>query len=406
MRRHRREHGKKSMSIAECLIKGIVGACILFVGGMLVMFERSHSSGGTMFQSLINPGNGGGVASLRQVSVPTKPLRLKVAFAITITKDGNFQDGAAVLAYSIHKAFEGEKNLDLSLVAFVHPNVTTSRGPLTQLGYHVIEVPTPINVAAIKFEFLREHIDKNGCCGAAELIKISSYRLLQYDRVVHLDADVEVIRPFMRELQLNKSLVYTTDPNMASHKGADKMPVQGGFLIIRPSMEDYNAIIDTIMTTKFFQGGAWGGSKIGWFWGGMTVQGILPYYYRIVSNSTRMEMLDRCYFNTMADVPECITQQVDDVFSAHFTVCQKPWACYSAKDINPLCGALHDRWFDLRRGTEAWYGVPVTEKACPKFGHKHYKRMQLDNARLPPDRPFFVPDTSPDLLAPTAAARF
>ena len=59
---------------------------------------------------------------------------------------------------------------------------------------------------------------------------------------------------------------------MATHKGEDRMPVQGGFLVLKPHLEDFKAIIRTLMTTEFFQGSAWGGSKIGWFWGGMTVQ--------------------------------------------------------------------------------------------------------------------------------------
>jgi hypothetical protein len=122
-----------------------------------------------------------------------------------------FQDGAAVLAYSIMK-YANASSYDISLIAFIHPNVTTSRPGLRQLGFHVIEVPTPVNTSAIEFPFLRDHIDKNGCCGAAELIKLTSYRrelltlfgivhltsfcylpylcrLLQYHRVIHLDAD-------------------------------------------------------------------------------------------------------------------------------------------------------------------------------------------------------------------------
>jgi hypothetical protein len=75
--------------------------------------------------------------------ISNKPKQRRIAFAITITKDGSFQDGAAVLAYSIYHA--NMTNLfDISLVAFVHPNVTTSRPILTRLGYHVIEVQTPI----------------------------------------------------------------------------------------------------------------------------------------------------------------------------------------------------------------------------------------------------------------------
>ena len=402
MRSQRASRSRRSIGMSLGYIVKFLAIGVLFFVGVLVIHVRQDRT--------LGQGDGGGHAaaigakpSLRQATKKVSD-KLKVAFAITITKDGNFQDGAAVLAYSIFRAFEREP-VEVSLVAFVHPNVTTSRPPLTQLGFHVIEVPVPINIPKIKYKFLREHIDKNGCCGASELIKLSSYRLLQYDKVVHLDADVEVVKPFMNELKLNKSLVYTTDPNMASHKGEDKMPVQGGFLIIKPDMDDYNKIIDTLMTTQFYQGSAWGGSKIGWFWGGMTVQGILPYYYRKISSPDRMQVLDRCYFNTMADVPECITQQVDDVTSAHFTVCQKPWACFKPP-INRLCGDLHQRWYELRAGAEAWYGVPVAENACPKGGHKHYVHMQLAGARLPQDNAFFVPDTSLDRLEPTAAGRF
>lgn len=138
--------------------------------------------------------------NIPHISIPPRP---RLAFIITITKDGFFQDGAAVLAYSIIKTTRNSA-FDISFIAFVHPNVTTSRVGLRRLGFHVLEVPTPVNISAIKFQFLREHIDKNGCCGAAELIKLTSYRyiswlfplhgliilrLTQYDRVIHLDAD-------------------------------------------------------------------------------------------------------------------------------------------------------------------------------------------------------------------------
>ena len=64
--------------------------------------------------------------------------RRKIAYAITITKDGDFQDGAAVLAYSIYLASKNGHE-DISLISFVHPNVTTSRPVLKQLGFHIID---------------------------------------------------------------------------------------------------------------------------------------------------------------------------------------------------------------------------------------------------------------------------
>lgn len=159
-----------------------------------------------------------------------RPVRRRIAYAITMTKDGPFQDGAAVLAYSIMKISKS-KDYDTSLVAFIHPEVITSRPILRKLGYHVIECPTPINTTAIKFDFLREKINKNGCCGAAELIKLNSYRLLQYDRVVHIDADTFFLNPIDELFSRNYSLIYTTDPNMASYKKKiEQFPVQGGFI--------------------------------------------------------------------------------------------------------------------------------------------------------------------------------
>ena len=147
------------------------------------------------------------------------------------------------------------------------------------------------------------------------------------------------------------SLIYTTDPNMATHKGEDKMPVQGGFIVLRPNMQDFRNIIETLMTTEFLIGGGWNRSKIGWFWGGMTVQGILPYYYNRVTAPNRSQIIDRCIYNTMADSDECLKRSISEVKSAHFTVCQKPWMCYKTY-YNSLCEDLHKSWFQLRRDAE------------------------------------------------------
>lgn len=36
-----------------------------------------------------------------------------------------------------------------------------------------------------------------------------------------------------------------------------------------------------VKTTPHTPAGGWGGSKVGLFWGGITVQGLLPYYYEV-----------------------------------------------------------------------------------------------------------------------------
>jgi hypothetical protein len=296
----------------------------------------------------------------------------------------------------------------VSLIAFVHPTVVRARKVLTKLGYHVIETPLPINISAIPFRFLREKINLNGCCGASELIKLNSYRLLQYDKVVHMDADTILLKSMDNILSSPYSLQYTTDPNMATHKGIDKQPSQGGFLVMTPSETDFRLLIDTIMTTEFKRGGAWNGSKIGWFWGGMTVQGILPYYYNRVAQSNRSLIIDRCLYNTMADSSECLEVPTADIVSAHFTICQKPWTCYANKP-NSMCKFLHHKWFETRQLAEAYFGIPVIPNACDfsyrtmkKSGDGKYNSMLLDRVNLSPNRvqQHPIPDQSPNILVP------
>jgi lipopolysaccharide biosynthesis glycosyltransferase len=332
-------------------------------------------------------------------------LKKRIAYAITITKDGSFQDGAAVLAYSIMKLYKDNKKISdsysISFIAFVHPMVIKARKQLKKIGYHVIETTTPINSTAIKYEWFREHIERNGCCGASELIKLNAYRLTQYDKIVHLDADVIVLQIFNELYNNDYSLIFTTDPNMADNrdlKNKEKLPVQGGFLVIKPSIDDYLNLVNIMLTTEFVLDRGWNNSGVGWYWGGMTIQGLLPYYYYLVSSPKRIKMVDRCLYNTMADTKESEAQSIDEIKSSHFTVCQKPWTCRGWDKDEGLCGALHRKWFQLRKEAAIFYGIPSTD-ACPQSG-EHYVQLDFSDAILPTKYDFFVQDESPDVLLP------
>lgn len=111
------------------------------------------------------------------------------------------------------------------------------------------------------------------------------------------------------------------------------------------------------MNTEFRKYHGWNSSHIGWYWGGMTVQGILPYYYHRLSDPSRTHIVNRCYYNTMADTEECMWQFVQNVKSAHFTVCQKPWGCWMSMKDNVLCHDLHQTWFQYRQEAEIFYGL-------------------------------------------------
>ena len=75
--------------------------------------------------------------------------------------------------------------------------------------------------------------------------------------------------------------------------------------MIKPSLADYQRIIDIVVEGDYRGSAAWGGTRIGWFWGGRTIQGVLAYYYTNQTDASRSVRLDRCRYNTMADTDEC-----------------------------------------------------------------------------------------------------
>lgn len=76
------------------------------------------------------------VQGLRAEGPATRRAQQKprVAYAISVTADGPYMDGAAVLAHSIREASETSQ-YGIDLIALVFPNVTTSRVALERSGW-------------------------------------------------------------------------------------------------------------------------------------------------------------------------------------------------------------------------------------------------------------------------------
>ena len=55
---------------------------------------------------------------------------------------------------------------------------------------------------------------------------------------------------------------------------------------------------------------------------------------------------------------------------------------------NPLCAAIHRRWFELREEAEGYFGMPVQRKPCGGGNNdkKKYIPMAIDKAILPVSR--------------------
>ncbi len=266
-----------------------------------------------------------------------------------------------------------------------------------------------------------------------ELIKLEAYKLTDHPLVIHLDLDVIVPKPlddvldFMlnprkykrspdllqkipimwpdKRIPDNIHFMFTKDYNTVAPRRADK-PYQGGFFVIKPSVETYMEFVDIVKSGNYNVEKGWG-DKVGPFYGGMTVQGLFPYYYEYIRDGISVE-LNRCKINNMNDNPylkrkngneicrtnedkceNCQFTNPDDVITFHFTICQKPWSClrfHRNLETQKLCRDMNQKWYEYRSALEASWGRSGRGQGSYKFdrykgycatsGRKGYDQIQ------------------------------
>ena len=262
----------------------------------------------------VNKSGGGGDGNSRNMRKTDKQPIATIGYAVTVSgcpKDngsrGDFgagiSDGAAVLKHSIHlnsiQNYPQSQSLyDYKMYALVHPGAESCARPaLEPLGYEILLRDVPVPLEEIEGKFLREKVPSNGCCGEKEFVKLHAYTLMQHPVVVHLDLDTLVLKPLDRlydvmingppkdgsnggiEVAFDDPLIapsassdseinafFTRDYNMA-HANMKHAGVQGGFLVLRPSLEIYNEFVSIIRKGDFQQNKGWGGKGFGPFYG-------------------------------------------------------------------------------------------------------------------------------------------
>ena len=276
---------------------------------------------------------------------------------------------------------------------------------------------------------LRLMMSSDGCCGYTETLKLHVYGLVQHPIAVHLDLDSLVLRPMddlfdamlaskkpENSLPLAKGpktkkpdytipidAAFTRDYNQVNDPSPEaQVGYQGGFLAVRPSLEvleRYKQILqrgEFILSPKWQERG-WGG-KFGAFYGSLTFQGLVPYYYEEAApKNVHNEMeLDRCVYNQMADNPrkstykypratpldakkmgfrdtkrcrdgrkdcsdtDCQRVHPKDTVTTHFTFCKKPWDCSEGLPgtvADPTCKGLLREWYAIRRELEDYWMI-------------------------------------------------
>jgi hypothetical protein len=374
-----------------------------------------------------------------------------VAYAISLTSwnkkkmlSSGLLDGAAVLRQSVHfnsiRNPESGSRYDYHMIAFVHPEAAAAQTLMEQLGYTVLIRETPLNVSEIRNpEYVERLVSKgSGCCGEKEFLKLYSLTLLDYPVVVHLDLDSLLLKPLdelvdvmkmpahaVKHIPLamwNKTVTHSvtsmfTRDYPAGHPGLDirQFGMQGGFWMVKPDLNVFEELLELIRQGQFTVGAGWGTKEYYYsgFYGAAQIQGLLQYYYGEFHPDKYVE-LNRCYINQMVDdphdsrfnntcythqdpCPDCRTTPVSEVYSAHFTFCQKPWWCPSWHTANneskhhdyrqaPLCQDLHHVWHKMRFLLEQSWGLNVSlpEHANDRsyaddytYGYCHHKGLKV-----------------------------
>lgn len=353
--------------------------------------------------------------------------RMRVAFAVFITEvpDSTWRDALAVLAFGIRQAAKRSRH-DVELIALSPDGLSAeSEAALATAGFtKVLRRPVPVKAAEIQGANARHEMEKvQGNANIphfaleAEQVKYYGLTLLEYDRVLVLDADTMILDPMdeLMEQQTGRDFVGTYDFGL-NVPGSLVPPVQGGFLLFKPSQEDFSEILNITREGDFRPNDGWRGSGVGYSYGGVGPTGLLSYFFHkdalqkalaeaqgeeevvqvlegakaiasaksgVAKFAPRMLAVDRKVYDVVVAPPlqkdlegadQLAAKQA--VKSVHFTGdCLKPWLCLPTRDW--LCEAVTDRWWELRAGLEAERGQAKTAR-CPD---QQYQLM-LDSDRV------------------------
>lgn len=187
-------------------------------------------------------------------------------------------------------------------------------------------------------------------------MKLEGFRLVEYKRVVVLDTDLLLASNIDDLLARDTGLLFSFDRPMG--KVGDYYCTQGGFFVLRPSLEIYQRFRELIMEGDFRGSTGWKGI-VGWCWGGQTIQGLMAYA-AVSFMKHEAEEVDSCVVNSMGmdknkNGDDCGSYPADKVQIFHFTACPKPWTCISAGSA--LCREMSRRWLKARaevRLTISW----------------------------------------------------
>lgn len=252
-------------------------------------------------------------------TITSNNTKQTIAYVISVTScqrnSTNVLDGAAILGHSIHLASQ-RSAYDYARYAFVYkPDAADCVPQLEALGWTTKVTETlPVDVEKIQDPELQEWVNKKGCCGVKEFMKLYVYTLDDHPIAVHFDTDVLLLQPmdalfhtmlnqhqslpdnhvmFQKQPSSTTGFYFTRDYYQGSSYTDDpsQYGVQGGFLVVKPNRTVYNELTSRLMMNETYHY-ARGWSNLGHtgFWGASQIQGYLSYVYEHVYPGRGIEL--------------------------------------------------------------------------------------------------------------------
>ena len=241
-------------------------------------------------------------------SAPLNPDKSPANASQIMSAMRNNADGTLKLAVDLIVLVESIRNATLHspyqthLVALVRRSLLpATHEVLTQLGFRIIVTDVLVPPEDIVGETGRKSATGDTSLGGTQYLisdendKLLIYNLTEYDRVVSLDTDALVVdsieelfgHPEETQGILDYYGLGDGDPDHpeGGWKQAVVPAVNGGFVVVRPSREAFEGILDVYRRGDFtadsvdgYMAG-WDHTGTGYYYGGISVQGLIPAYY-------------------------------------------------------------------------------------------------------------------------------
>merc|ERR1740136_131942 len=291
-----------------------------------------------------------------------------------------------------------------AMYALIHPDAVICIGPngeeydratlLQNLGYWVKIWDSPVDENSLYDQpYIADHIEDD--VGLKDLMKLQALRLDDHEFVVIVDEDFVLnnpLDPVFDELRESDDIAaFVRDPDTGA--------ISTDMLVLKPSVDTYEDLIDTFKTVPFTGTGGWGDSGIGTQPGGMGTSGLLDYFMSDPEPDTDPNPhtgteLDRCKYANNAD-ETCNTTPFQDIAGYTMTdeICGQPWKCAYhdlentwSPETKLLCDVFLVHWIQSREEFEDNFNQETSDKSgdfhkeiyhglCSQAGQTGYNPM-------------------------------